>query len=51
MKYTAEQAAKVLRQMAEATANMSQNWDNYEAICLDMIKAALGKELPKDVGV
>ena len=37
---TVEEAAKLLRNMAEATARMSQNWDNFEAICLDMLKAA-----------
>lgn len=38
---TAEEAAKFLRDSAEATAKMSHNWDNYEKICRDMIDSAL----------
>ena len=37
---TAEEAAQFLRTAAVAPAMLSQNWDNYEAICLDVIKAA-----------
>lgn len=37
---TVEEAAKFLRNAAEMTARMSQNWDNFERICADMIKSA-----------
>ncbi len=37
--FTLEELAKQLRNMAELTAKASQNWENYEAICLDMLKA------------
>jgi hypothetical protein len=41
-----EEVAKRLRQMAELTAKASQNWNNFEAICKDMLQAAYnaGKE-------
>jgi hypothetical protein len=38
---TAEQAAKYLRDAAEMTARHSQNWDNFQSTCFDMISAAL----------
>lgn len=38
---TVEQAAKWLRQAAEMTAGASKNWDNFEAICKEMLEAAL----------
>ena len=37
---TVIEAAKFLRNAAEGTARMSQNWDNFEKIALDMIQAA-----------
>ena len=38
---TAEQAANMLRKMAETTAGASQNWENYELICVGMLNDAL----------
>lgn len=37
---TLEQAAQWLRQAAEMTASNSQNWNNFEAICLQMLTDA-----------
>lgn len=44
---TVEEHAKTLRTLAEATARHSQNWDNYEKICLEFLQQALapGKTL------
>jgi hypothetical protein len=39
---TIEQAAAFLRQAAETTARMSQNWPNFEAICADFLRSAYG---------
>jgi hypothetical protein len=39
--YTPEEGAKKLRQFAELTAHNSQNWDNFEAIALEFITAAM----------
>jgi hypothetical protein len=33
-------AAKALRNLAELTAKGTQNWDNYEAICLQVLEQA-----------
>ncbi len=30
--------AKTLRNAAELTAQLSQNWDSFEAICLDALR-------------
>ena len=38
---TVLQAAKFLRDAAEMTSKMSQDWDNFEVICKDMIIAAV----------
>ena len=38
---TVEEAAKFLRNTAELTARNTQNWDNYQRICLDMLKSAI----------
>lgn len=38
---TIEEAAKALRGMAELTAKASQNWDNYERICLEVLQAMM----------
>jgi len=35
-----EEAAKELKQFAELTAKHSQNWDNFQEICLAMLKSA-----------
>lgn len=45
---TVEEAARQLRQMAELTARASQNWENFEAICRDFLRAALthGQQTP-----
>lgn len=34
---TPAQAAKKLREMAELTAELSQNWDNFQDICESML--------------
>jgi hypothetical protein len=41
---TVAEAAKFLRNAAEMTARMSQNWDNFKRICADMIRGALARE-------
>ncbi len=33
-----ETAAKALRNMAELTANNTRNWDNFEAICKEILE-------------
>lgn len=38
MEMTLEEAAKQLRSWAELTAKNSQNWDNFETICLDILE-------------
>lgn len=35
---TLEAVAKSLRTMAELTANGSKNWENYEAVVLDVLQ-------------
>ena len=35
-----ESAGKLLRQMAELTANGSKNWENFEAIAIQLIRDA-----------
>ena len=37
---TPEEAGRKLRIMAETTAQLSQNWDNFEIIATNMIRAA-----------
>lgn len=37
--FTIEELAKKLRDMAVLTAQHSKNWDNFEQIALDMLKA------------
>lgn len=39
-----EEAAKAIRQFAELTAKHSQNWDNFEQICLQMLQTINKKE-------
>lgn len=47
--FTIPQAAERLREFAELTASNSQNWSNFEGVCVDMIRAAFdaGKEAQK----
>lgn len=37
---TVDEAAKFLRNAAEMTARHSQNWDNFENICRDVVDSA-----------
>ena len=38
---TVEEAARMLMNAARATAEYSQNWENYEGICKSVIQQAL----------
>ncbi len=45
---TLKELAKQLRQMAQLTAEQSQNWDNFEDICYSMIKKIYAKGMESE---